>query len=77
MNLKQFKLTNFFKKDKQRSSDDSDAEESESIYVPSKQKAMFETPMSWTRVKEVSTAVQKRMTIFDVEDDLKQDASIK
>ena len=45
--------------------------------MPSKQKAMFETPMSWTRVKEVSTAVQKRMTIFDVEDDLKQDASIK
>ena len=77
MNLKQFKLTNFFKKDKRRSSGEESSSEEESIYVPSKQKAMFETPMSWTRVKEVSTAVQKRMTIFDVEDDLKQDASLK
>ena len=77
MNLKQFKLTNFFKKDKQRSSDDSDAEESESIYVPSKQKGKFDTPMSWTRVKEVATAGQKRMTIFDVEADLNADRSLK
>ena len=33
--------------------------------------------MSWTRVREVYSTVNKRVTIFDVEDDLKQDKVLK
>lgn len=38
---------------------------------------MFGQPMSWTRVREVYSSVNKRVTIYDVEDDLKQDKVLK
>ena len=38
---------------------------------------MFGQPISWTRVREVYSSVNKRVTIYDVEDDLKQDKVLK
>ena len=57
MNKKQSIITNFFKS---RSSNESDSElpsDNESAYLPSKSKRMFDNPMYWTRVKNVSDAV--------------------
>ena len=33
--------------------------------------------MSWTRVKDVYQATNRRMTVFDVESDLKSDRALK
>ena len=33
--------------------------------------------MAWTRVREVYSSVDKRVTTFDVEEDLKQDKGLK
>ena len=38
---------------------------------------MFDQPMYWTRVKNVEQAVNQRVTIFDVEEDLQADKSLK
>jgi hypothetical protein len=38
---------------------------------------MFGQPMAWTRVREVYSSVNKRVTAFDVEEDLKQDKVLK
>ena len=38
---------------------------------------MFDTPMYWTRVKRVTDAVNQRMTVFDVEQDMMTDKSLK
>ena len=76
--MKQGQLTDFFERSNsfklQKSSSDSD---DDSQYLPSKQKKMFEQPMYWTRVKELDTVNQSRMTVFDVEQDIKADKSIK
>ena len=76
--MKQGQLTDFFERSNsfklQKSSSDSD---DDSQYIPSKQKKMFEQPMYWTRVKEVDAVNQSRVTVFDVEQDLKADKSIK
>ena len=76
--MKQGQLTDFFERSNsfklQKSSSESDED---SLYEPSKQKSLYETPMSWTRVREVETALNTRMTIFDVESDLKADKSMK
>ena len=76
--MKQGQLTDFFERSNsfklQKSSSESD---DDSVYVPSKQKSLFEKPMSWTRVREVETALNTRMTVFDVESDLKADKSMK
>ena len=45
--------------------------------MPSKQKAKFDTPMSWTRVRCVENSMHHRMTIFDVDEDLNADRSLK
>ena len=77
MNLKQISLKSFFKR---KGADQSESEQDssdDSHYVLSKQKSMFGQPMSWTRVREVYSSVNKRVTIFDVEDDLKQDRVLK
>ena len=77
MNIKQLSLSKFFKrKDGGQSESEFDSDDV-SEYVPSKQKSLFDYPMSWTRVKEVSTLVNQRITIFDVDADLKQDKALK
>ena len=38
---------------------------------------MFDNPMYWTRVKSVVGAINQRMTIFDVETDIRTDKSLK
>ena len=38
---------------------------------------MYDTPMSWTRVKDIETAVNQRVTIFDVEKDMESDKYLK
>ena len=38
---------------------------------------MYETPMSWTRVKFLEQAVNQRVTIFDVEQDMLADRNMK
>ena len=38
---------------------------------------MFDTPMYWTRVKRVTDAVNQRMTVYDVEQDMMMDKSLK
>ena len=65
--MKQSILNNFFKR-KGGSDHESDEDSDEgSVYLPSKSKRMYETPMSWTRVKNLEQAVSQRVTIFDVE----------
>ena len=77
MNIKQLSLSKFFKrKDGGQSESEFDSDDV-SEYVPSKQKSLFDYPMNWTRVKEVSTLVNQRITIFDVDADLKQDKALK
>ena len=77
MNIKQRVITSFFKqkkRDPHQSSDDSD---DDSEYAPSKKKQIFSTPMSWTRVKDIEATHMSRLKIFDVEEDLKADKSLK
>ena len=38
---------------------------------------MFDQPMYWTRVKNVEQAVNQRVTIFDVEEDLQAEKNLK
>ena len=65
--MKQSILKNFFKR-KSNSEHDSDSDsDNGSIYLPSKSKRIYDTPMSWTRVKYLEQAVNQRVTIFDVE----------
>ena len=57
MSLKQVSLNKYFKrKDGNRSESEFESDD-HSEYVPSKRKSLFDQPMSWTRVKEVSTSV--------------------
>ena len=56
MKLKQSILNNFYKRTGGGSSDEGENSDHESVYLPSKSKRMYETPMSWTRVKEVQLA---------------------
>ena len=53
MKTKQSILNNFYKRTGGGSSDEGENSDHESVYLPSKSKRMYETPMSWTRVKEV------------------------
>ena len=77
MNKKQSILTSFFKKKGSNESCSSPSSDDESSYLPSKSKRMFESPMYWTRVKNVAGAINQRMTIFDVETDIMTDKSLK
>ena len=56
MKLKQSILNNFYKRTGGGSSDEGENSDNESVYLPSKSKRMYDTPMSWTRVKEVQLA---------------------
>ena len=56
MKVKQSILNNFYKRTGGGSSDEGENSDNESVYLPSKSKRMYETPMSWTRVKEVQLA---------------------
>ena len=38
---------------------------------------MFETPMSWTRVKDTSNAPFQRIAAYDVEEDVRSDKALK
>ena len=38
---------------------------------------MFATPMSWTRVKDVSNAPFQRIAVYDVEEDVRADKALK
>jgi hypothetical protein len=77
MNLKQPKLSNWFKRSSNNRQEHSSDSEDVSEYVLSKDKAMYATPMAWTRVKDLEVAVNQRVTIFDVEEDLKSDKILK
>ena len=77
MEKKQSILTKFFKSSKSHDSEPESSSDNESSYLPSKMKRMFENPMLWTRVKSVKSAVNQRVTVFDVETDIKTDKSLK
>ena len=78
MSKKQSILTNFFRSKRSNGSSSSpNQSDEESSYLPSKSRRMFETPMQWTRVKRVTEATDHRMTIFDVEQDIMADKSLK
>ena len=77
MQFKQRVLTSFFKKKKEEPNQSSDDSDEESEYVPSKKKQIFNTPMSWTRVRDVEATNVQRFKIYDVEEDLKADKSLK
>ena len=77
MNLKQSILANFFKGKKARGSESESDSYGDSIYLPSKSKRMFDFPMYWTRVKNVKLAINQRVTVFDVEQDISTDRTLK
>ena len=77
MSLKQTLLRKFFKKENDGDSESHASSDDESIYLPSKSKKLFSEPKSWTRVQNLSRALNQRVTIFDVEKDLKSDKSLK
>ena len=75
--MKQAILNNFFKRKANSEHDSDSSSDHDSLYLPSKSKRMYETPMSWTRVKNLEQAVNQRVTIFDVEQDLHTDRNLK
>ena len=75
--MKQAILNNFFKRKGNSEHDSDSSSDHDSLYLPSKSKRMYETPMSWTRVKNLEQAVNQRVTIFDVEQDLQTDRNLK
>ena len=75
--LKQRKLDHYYRR---QDGDDSDSEsgaDDVSEYIPSKQKRLYDRPMSWTRVMLVSNSVRSSVGIFDIEEDLKSDKTLK
>ena len=77
MSLKQALLKKYFKRDDGGDSESQGNSDEESIYLPSKSKRLFSEPKSWTRVRNLSKALDQRVTIFDVEKDLKSDKALK
>ena len=77
MNFKQSILANFFKNKKVNDSEPESSSDDDSIYLPSKSKRMFDKPTYWTRVKNVNLAVNQRLTIFDVEQDILTDKTLR
>ena len=75
--MKQAILNNFFKRKSSPNQESDDSSDDGSVYLPSKSKRIYETPMSWTRVKFLEQAVNQRVTIFDVEQDLQADRNLK
>ena len=56
--MKQAILNNFFKRKGNSEHDSDSSSDNDSLYLPSKSKRMYETPMSWTRVKNLDQAVK-------------------
>ena len=77
MNLKQISLKSFFKRKSGNRSESEASSSDDSEYVLSKQKSKFDHPMSWTRIREVYSTVNKAVSVFDVDDDLNQDKARK
>ena len=76
MSFKQAILNNYYKKRTGSESESGNDSDNESVYLPSKSKRLYDTPMSWTRVKNVEQAVNQRAMIFDVEQDLQTDKNL-
>ena len=77
MNFKQLKLSSFFGGKGGKPADSESDSSDDSEYVGSKRQLKYQTPMYWTRVKEVYVAKGKRLDLFNVEDDLKNDKQMK
>ena len=77
MSMKQALLDNYYKRRSGSESESASGSDNESAYLPSKSKRMYDKPMSWTRVKNVEQAVNQRVMIFDVEEDLLADKNLK
>ena len=73
MNIKQLTLSSFFKGKGGKPEDEEPDSSDDSEYVGSKRQLKYQTPMYWTRVKDVYAAKGKRLDVFNVEDDLKHD----
>ena len=67
MSLKQSIINNFYKRKGQKQSDSESESDDDPVYLPSKQKRIYEQPMFWTRVKSIEIAASQRVTLFDVE----------
>ena len=77
MKLKQTILREYFKREDGGGSESQDSSsEEESNYLPSKSKGLFKEPKSWTRVRDLSQALKQRVTVFDMEIDLRSDKSL-
>ena len=77
MSFKQSILNNYFKRRTSSESESGNDSDNESVYLPSKSKRLYDQPMSWTRVKNVEQAVNQRVMVFDVEQDLLTDKNLK
>jgi len=76
MSLKQAILNNYYKGKTGSDSESGNDSDNASVYLPSKSKRLYDTPMSWTRVKNVEQAVIQRAMVFDVEQDLQTDKNL-
>lgn len=77
MKSKQSTLNRFLKRNDRPDSASSSSSSEESVYLPSKEKRKYAAPMSWTRVRDVYKEQHNRMSVFDVEDDLKRNVHKK
>ena len=77
MSLKQSIINNFYKRKSKKQSDSESESDDDPVYLPSKQKRIYEQPMFWTRVKSIEIAASQRVTLFDVEQDLLMDKNLK
>ena len=77
MSSKQSILNNYFGRRTGSESESGNDFDNESVYLPSKSKRLYDQPMSWTRVKNVEQAVNQRVMVFDVEQDLLTDKNLK
>ena len=77
MKSKQSTLNRFLKRNDRPDSASSSSSSEESAYLPSKEKRKYAAPMSWTRERDVYKEQHNRMSVFDVEDDLKRNVHKK
>jgi hypothetical protein len=77
MKTKQQSLIQFFKKTRKAASSSESSSGSDSSFELSKKKRKFQVPMSWTWVREVYRDSGRNVTLFDIDEDLKQDRIVK
>ena len=75
MKTKQQSLIQFFKKTRKAASSSESSSGSDSSFELSKKKRKFQVPMSW--VREVYRDSGRNVTLFDIDEDLKQDRIVK